>query len=169
MLVVFDLDLTLIDTSALQIYRDTRRWRDIKNHLRETKLYPNIKEMMQVFQDHNIRMAVVTNSPGMYANDLLRHYSLHVDKVVAYHDTKRHKPDPEPFLLAMSLLGSDQKHTVAIGDSVNDIIAAKRAGIVSCAALWDCGDQEAVRKAAPDRVFETPHSFLNYILEVCNE
>ena len=166
MLVILDLDMTLIDTGALQAYRDARRWREIKNHLRETRLYPGIREMMKAFHENDIRMAVVTNSPGMYARDLLDYYSLPVDRIIGYHDTRRHKPDPEPFLLAMSLLNSDKGHTVSIGDSVHDILTAKNAGIVSCAALWGCSDAGALRRACPDHEFLAPEQFKDYILNL---
>ena len=128
MLVIFDLDLTLINTSALQTLRDNRRWREIKSRLGETNLYPGIREMVQAFRDKNISMAVVTNSPDTYAKDLLFHHSLPVKTVVAYHDTRRHKPYPDPMELAMQLSHSTARNTVAIGDAVNDIRAAKAAG-----------------------------------------
>ena len=164
MLVILDLDMTLIDTGALQAYRDARRWREIKNHLRETCLYPGVKEMVNAFHENNIRMAVVTNSPGMYAKDLLDYYSLPVDKIIGYHDTRCHKPNPEPFLLAISLLHSDKEHTVAIGDSVNDILAAKNAGVVSCAALWGCSDAGALRNAGSEHDFSNPGQFKDFVL-----
>jgi phosphoglycolate phosphatase/pyrophosphatase PpaX len=165
MLVIFDLDLTLINTSALQTLRDNRRWREIKSRLGETNLYPGIREMVQAFRDKNISMAVVTNSPGTYANDLLFHHSLPVKTVVAYHDTRRHKPYPDPMELAMQLSHSTARNTVAIGDAVNDIRAAKAAGICSCAALWDCNNIDVIRCAEPDREFRTPQEFLEFVLQ----
>lgn len=165
MLVILDLDMTLIDTGALKVYRDARRWREIKYHLRETRLYPGIREMVKAFHENNIRMAVVTNSPGMYARELLNYYSLPVDEVIGYHDTQRHKPAPEPFLLAMSLLNSDKEHTIAIGDSVNDILAAKNAGIVSCTALWDCSEMDALRNVDAEYDFTSPEQFKDFIIK----
>ena len=52
------------------------------------------------------------------------------DVVVAHEDTDRHKPDPDPVLLAVSKLGGTTSEAVYIGDSPFDIGAAKNAGRV---------------------------------------
>lgn len=48
--------------------------------------------------------------------------------VVAYEDTVRHKPDPEPVLLAVSRLGLEPHECVFIGDAETDMMAGRSAG-----------------------------------------
>ena len=48
---------------------------------------------------------------------------------IAYQDTKAHKPDPEPLLLAASRLNAAPEESVYIGDMENDMHAAKSAGM----------------------------------------
>lgn len=49
--------------------------------------------------------------------------------VVAYDDTKLHKPSPEPLLLAANKLGILPKEAVYVGDVASDILAAHAAGM----------------------------------------
>lgn len=49
--------------------------------------------------------------------------------VVAYDDTKEHKPDPEPMFLLLEKLGLKGKNCVYVGDSATDITAAHAAGM----------------------------------------
>lgn len=48
---------------------------------------------------------------------------------VAYEDTKNHKPDPEPLLLAAQQLGVEPEDVVYIGDTQTDVEAARAAGM----------------------------------------
>jgi pyrophosphatase PpaX len=64
---------------------------------------------------------------------LLDKYNLHgyFDIIVAYEDTKEHKPNPEPLEKALKELGGSKQETIMIGDTDKDIVAANRAGISS--------------------------------------
>lgn len=48
--------------------------------------------------------------------------------VVGFDDTKEHKPDPEPLLLACKQLNVDPSETVYIGDAASDVECARKAG-----------------------------------------
>jgi phosphoglycolate phosphatase-like HAD superfamily hydrolase len=78
--------------------------------------------------------AIVTSSyrerlvvPYLRRHGLDHHFSV----VVGSEDTDRLKPDPEPVLLALSLLGADRSGAWMVGDSRADIEAARSAGIGS--------------------------------------
>ena len=58
------------------------------------------------------------------------------DVVVGYEDTSRHKPDPEPVLLAIERLGGTPDEAVYVGDSPFDIGAARAAGVFAVAVGW---------------------------------
>jgi len=58
------------------------------------------------------------------------------DVVVAHEDTARHKPDPDPVLHAIELLGAKPSHAAYVGDSPFDIRAAKSAGAFAIAVGW---------------------------------
>jgi pyrophosphatase PpaX len=58
------------------------------------------------------------------------------DIVVAHEDTERHKPDPDPVLLAIERLGGTPAQAAYVGDSPFDIRAAKAAGAFAVAVGW---------------------------------
>ena len=58
------------------------------------------------------------------------------DIVVAHEDTDRHKPDPDPVLLAIERLDGTPAEAVYVGDSPFDIRAAKAAGTYAVAVGW---------------------------------
>lgn len=51
------------------------------------------------------------------------------ETTVTYEDTTNHKPHPEPLFLAAKKLDLDPKHCVYVGDTENDMLAAKAAGM----------------------------------------
>jgi len=81
----------------------------------------------------------------------------HIDVVTSSEDVSDAKPDPEIFQVAMARVGVDPGNAIAIGDTVWDIEAARRAGIgcvgvltggISRAELDDAGAVAVYRDAA---------------------
>ncbi len=58
------------------------------------------------------------------------------DVVVTCDDTDRHKPDPEPVLHGLELLGADPADAVYVGDAPYDVRAGRAAGVATAAAMW---------------------------------
>lgn len=56
--------------------------------------------------------------------------------VVTHEDTDRHKPDPDPVLLAIERLDGVPAQAVYVGDSPFDVKAAKAAGAYAVAVGW---------------------------------
>ena len=80
---------------------------------------------------------------------------------VAAEDTERHKPNPEPLLLALDRLGTAGDDAVYVGDSPFDVRAAKAAGIGSIAVTWGrIHSRERLEREAPDVVVETADELL---------
>jgi pyrophosphatase PpaX len=87
-----------------------------------------------------------------------------VDVVVAHEDTDRHKPDPEPVLLAVERLGGTPAETVYVGDSPFDIGAAKAAEAFAVAVGWGgIHPDERLLAEEPDAFVRTPAELLDVI------
>jgi pyrophosphatase PpaX len=83
------------------------------------------------------------------------------DVVVAHEDTDRHKPDPDPVLLAVERLGGAPGEAAYVGDSPFDIGAAKAAGVYSIAVGWGgIHPDERLLAEAPDAFVRTPEELL---------
>lgn len=58
------------------------------------------------------------------------------DVLVGAEDSSRHKPNPEPLLVALERLGADAGQAAYVGDSPFDVGAAKAAGVFAVAVGW---------------------------------
>jgi phosphoglycolate phosphatase-like HAD superfamily hydrolase len=68
---------------------------------------------------------------------MLRHHRIEYDALIAYHDTRRHKPDPEPVLAALRKLQADADAVLfALGDSFDDWRAYSAANVRTIGAGW---------------------------------
>lgn len=108
------------------------------------KAFPFAKETLQYLKKKNIQIGVVTSKMKSIATYHLEltHLSNYMDILIGYEDTKNHKPDPEPLLNAIEKLSAKKQQTIYIGDHENDITAAKKAGILSCAVTYSPRIQE---------------------------
>ena len=86
------------------------------------------------------------------------------DVVVGYEDTSRHKPDPEPVLLAIEQLAGAPDEAVYVGDSPFDIGAAKAAGVFAVAVGWGgIHPDERLLAEEPDAFVHTPEELLGVL------
>ena len=86
------------------------------------------------------------------------------DVVIAHEDTERHKPDPDPVLLAVERLGGEPDEAVYVGDSPFDIGAAKAAGVFAVAVGWGgIHPDERLLAEEPDAFVRTPEELLHVI------
>jgi HAD superfamily hydrolase (TIGR01549 family) len=136
--VLLDLDETLVLTSRIEPLRKSRRWAQAYREFDQTTLPPYTRAFL--LQVRPIaRIGVVTTSPRPYAERLLAHHGLDVPVLVAYHDTGRHKPFPDPILRALEILNVPASNAVHIGDLDEDDTAARAAGVASVLVCWAGG------------------------------
>jgi pyrophosphatase PpaX len=78
------------------------------------------------------------------------------DAVVAADDTERHKPDPDPVLLALERLQARPEDTAYVGDAPFDVQSAKAAGVYAIAVGWGgIHRHERIQAARPDSFVRT--------------
>jgi pyrophosphatase PpaX len=86
------------------------------------------------------------------------------DVVVGFEDTDRHKPEPDPVLLAVEKLDGTAAETVYVGDSPFDIGAAKAAGVYAVAVGWGgIHPDERLFAEEPDAFVRTPQELLRVL------
>ncbi len=93
--------------------------------------YPGAAASLEVLARAGLRLACVTNKRARFTGKLLRALGLfeRFDIVVSGDTTECFKPDPEPLLYAARALGLAPADCLMVGDSENDIRAARAAGI----------------------------------------
>ena len=159
---IFDLDQTIVDSSVAEIYRRQREWQKVYSLIPNFTLYKGIGEVLDILRGKGEKICVVTSSPKKYCNAVLDYFGIEVDCTVCYHDTKLHKPNPEPIIKAMELLDETSQSIISIGDAENDVIASNAAGVTSCLACW--GRQGRNTDVAADYKFGTVEELKKYII-----
>lgn len=134
--ILFDLDQTLILTSALESLRKARNWQRIYEQFHLTKLPPGTLDFLRQLRSSS-QFGIVTNTPRPYAEKLVAFHRLDIPVVIAYHDTRLHKPDPEPLLAAIKRLHCNADRCCYIGDRSDDLQAALNAGIIPIGLSWN--------------------------------
>ena len=110
------------------------------------------------------RLAVVTakrRTTLALAFEVLPELRRFFEVTVGAEDTTRHKPNPDPILLALEGLGADTDDAVYVGDSPFDVQAAKAARIGSVAVTWGrIHSRERLKREEPDAVVGTVEELL---------
>lgn len=161
---LFDLDNTLVNSAATKSMRTAGLWRSVMAnlHLIQPFTIPGKHQphqFPQIVKSDGYSVGIVTASPRMYAEAVLKMFKIPYDTLVAYHDTKEHKPDAEPLQLALTRLNVDPANAVYFGDDAVDVEAAYRASVKSIGAGWGMANKAELSSTAPD--------VLVYALDVC--
>jgi HAD superfamily hydrolase (TIGR01509 family) len=153
--VIFDLDLTLVDTQLAQPFRDKRDWANVYKLIPTMLPYNDIDNLIQFLNQNNIPIAIVTKSPKPYCEKIIQQWNWKIDAMVCYHDVRQRKPHPESILKAIQLLNVNACDAVSIGDVGDDITASKSAGVFSIGASWGCLNLINLQSSNPDIIINT--------------
>jgi phosphoglycolate phosphatase len=121
-----------------------------------SSLYPQVEAGLAAMRSADIKLACVTNKPRRFALELLRHYGLldYFSVVYGGDSWPQKKPHPQPMLEACRALAVAPAHAVAIGDSENDALAARAAGLWSLAVPYGYNHGQSVQKIPADGIVE---------------
>ncbi len=94
-------------------------------------LFPGVADGLSALRAKGLRLACVTNKPQAFAEALLERTGLarHFELTVGGGAVARGKPDPMPLEHACARFGIAPSQMVMIGDSVNDALSARAAGM----------------------------------------
>lgn len=148
--VIFDLDLTLVDTQLAKPFRDRRDWTSVYKLIPTMLPYNDVNNLIEFLNQNNVPIAIVTKSPKTYCQKIINQWNWKIDAVVCYHDVTKRKPHPESILKAIQMLNVKACDVVSIGDVDDDITASKGAGVFSIGATWGCLDLKNLQSSNPD-------------------
>ena len=119
--------------------------------------YPGVRETLRHLHGSGLRTAVVTNKQHRFAAGLLRRLDLAawVDLVVGGDTCERRKPDPQPLLYACEALHVPTARALMVGDSINDVQAARAAGIPVLCVPYGYNEGQDPRTLPCDALIET--------------
>ena len=118
---------------------------------------PGAAELLAALTGHGVRWAIATSGYRATAFHALGMLGLPDDAPMITRDLVRHaKPDPDLFLAAAALLGVDTRHAWVVGDSVWDLLAARRAGALGIGLMSGGYGREELERAGAYRVYADP-------------
>ncbi|MBZ7618021.1 phosphoglycolate phosphatase [Klebsiella michiganensis] len=119
-------------------------------------LFPAVADTLGALHAKGLPLALVTNKPTPFVAPILA--SLDIAKyftvVIGGDDVKNKKPHPEPLLLVAEKLGLAPAELLFVGDSRNDIQAAKAAGCSSIGLTYGYNYGEPISLNEPDYIFD---------------
>ena len=122
-----------------------------------SRVYPGVREGAAALHAHGVALACITNKPRAPAVDLLAHLGLldSFELVIGGDSLPLRKPDPLPLLHACSELRVAVGSSLFVGDSINDVQAARAAGMRVACVSYGYNHGRDIAEAAPDAVIDS--------------
>lgn len=136
-------------------------------HLNEdARLFPGTREMLETLRADGCLTAIVTSKNTRGTSKAIELTGLDglFDLVITADDVTHCKPEPEPLLKAMQLLGVTPEESLYVGDSAFDVDMAQRAGVMMAAVSWGARTHEELAMICPDGVVDDWREFVGLLL-----
>lgn len=127
-----------------------------ENTSRRSHLYPGVREGLEYLRAAGYALGCVTNKAERFTGPLLRDLGIYDDfSVVVSGDTLAYKkPHPAPLLYAAEHFGVAPEKSLMVGDSVNDVKAARAANFMIACVPYGYNHGQDIRAAKPDLVID---------------
>jgi HAD superfamily hydrolase (TIGR01509 family) len=136
-------------------------------HYPSVRPLPGAPELLATLTAEQIPWAIATSGAARSARPALELLGLPEDTPMVTRDLVRYaKPDPDLFLTAAEHLGVDIRDSIVVGDSVWDLLAARRGRALGIGLLSGGYGREELLYAGAFRVYEDPADLLGHLDEV---
>lgn len=122
-----------------------------------SRAYPGVVEALEQLTAKGYSLVCITNKAEAFTLPLLQNLDLHkYFKLVLSGDSlPKQKPDPLPLQHACQHFGIDTTHGVLVGDSSNDVHAARSAGMPVICVTYGYNHGHDIRQSLPDAVVDS--------------
>jgi HAD superfamily hydrolase (TIGR01509 family) len=128
---------------------------------------PGALELLAHLSQSQVPWAIATSGRMESAGPALATLSIGPEVPVITRDLVRHaKPDPDLFLTAAERLGVAIGDAVVVGDSVWDLLAARRARALGVGLLSGGYGEEELERAGAYRVYQDPADLMEHLDEI---
>src|ERR1019366_93274 len=135
----------------LDMLRERPRAYQFIHHDDVIREYPGTSAVLENLHARGLVMGIVTSKGDELARRGLELTGLakFLPGVVSADSVTKHKPEPEPVLLALEQLGVGADEALMMGDSPHDISSGNAAGVRTIGALWGPFTREQIAVAHP--------------------
>lgn len=138
-----------------------------KRYLPQVRALPGARELLAYLTENRVPWAIATSGRLESARPTLDILGVGSDVPIVTRDQVEHaKPDPDLFLVAAERLGVEIGNSIVVGDSVWDLLAARRARALGLGLLSGGYGQEELERAGAYRVYQDPADLLHHLDEV---
>jgi len=134
-----------------------------ENACKHSRLYAGVREGLEYLTSNNFKLGCVTNKLSQFTDTILE--TLEIQKafgIVISGDTlTKKKPDPMPLLHAAEYFGISPNRSLMVGDSVNDVSAARAAGFQVLCVSYGYNLGQDIHLANPDLVVDSLADLVN--------
>ncbi|MFI6791614.1 HAD family hydrolase [Nonomuraea sp. NPDC050383] len=135
--------------------------------LRSVRPLPGAAELLAELSSRGVPWAIATSGYARTARSALGMLGLPEDTPMVTRDlVRRAKPDPDLFLAGAALLDVDPAHAMVVGDSVWDLLAARRAGALGIGLLSGGYGRDELERTGAFRVYADPADMLDRLDEL---
>ena len=137
-------------------------------HVDMVRPVPGIPEALDEIAELPLRKAIVTGKDAERTAQILDRLALarHFEAVVCSDMVERPKPNPESVFRALDELGASLEDAVLVGDSVADIVAARRAGVAAVGVTWGIGRGDHLAGVGADAIVDRPAELVPLLKEL---
>lgn len=128
---------------------------------------PGATRLLDTLTEQGVTWGIATSGLAASARFALELLGQPQDTPMVTRDQVRYaKPDPDLFLAAANQVGVDIRHAIVVGDSVWDLLAARRAGALGVGLLSGGYGREELERAGAYRVYQDPADLLAHLDEI---
>lgn len=128
---------------------------------------PGAHELLAYLTEHHVPWAIATSGLIETAGPIIKQLDVPAEVPIITRDLVEHaKPDPDLFLAAAQKVGVDIEDSIVVGDSVWDLLAARRARALGVGLLSGGYGFDELQSAGAYRVYTDPADLLNHLDEV---
>ncbi|MCZ6718633.1 MAG: phosphoglycolate phosphatase [Gammaproteobacteria bacterium] len=128
-----------------------------ENTCERSTLYPGAREGLTYLQQSAYQLGCVTNKLAQFTQPMLQTLGIYDDfAIIICGDTlPKKKPDPMPLLHAAQYFGVEPEKALMVGDTVNDIQAARAAGFQILCVTYGYNQGGNIDGAGPDATVDS--------------
>lgn len=128
---------------------------------------PGAPELLSYLTDVGVPWAIATSGRRRGAEPMLARLGVSPDvPLITRDEVDRAKPDPDLFLAGAERLGVEPARCVVVGDSIWDLLAARRATALGVGLLSGGYGQDELERAQAFRVYADPADLLIHLDEL---
>jgi phosphoglycolate phosphatase len=123
--------------------------------LQNEPLYPGMVELIHELKSNDWLIGIATNKSRIgLTNGLAKHNLSNIFDITLSTDENIAKPNPAMALRAMKELGVEDKYSVIIGDTINDIGLGVNSGITSIGVTWGYNNRKLLMSAGANHLVD---------------